>query len=148
MRKELSSSKNHLDLPFFKGQIRTVYECQKQYHVALKCYEEALELCKELKRSGILCLALFYRNTANAYAWQEKFEEAYKPAMAGYEIRKVALGDHPHTARSAFQLGLIRESLEEFKEAEDFFAEAWRIEKSLGNANHSEVRDRIVRRTS
>ena len=145
MRKELSSSKNHLDLPFFKGQIGTVYECQKQYDKAIKCYEEALELCKELKRSGILRLALFYRNTANAYAWQEKFEEAYKPAMAGYEIRKVILGDHPHTARSAFQLGLISESLEEFEEAEDFFAEAWRIEKSLGNANHSEVRDRIVR---
>ena len=146
MRKDLSSSKNHLDLPFFKGQMGTVYECQKQYDKAIKCYEEALELCKELKRSGILRLALFHRNVANAYAWQNEYEKAYKPAMAGYEIRKDILGDHPHTARSAFQLGLICEALEEFEEAEDFFAEAWKIEKSLGSANHSEVRDRIVQR--
>ena len=145
MRKELSGSKNHLDLPFFKGQIGTVYEAKEQYDEAIKCYQEALELCKELKRSGIVRLALFQRNIANAYAWQRKYEEAYKPAMAAYEIRKDVLGNHPHTARSAFQLGLICEALEEFEEAEDFFAEAWEIEKSLENANHSEVRDRIVR---
>ena len=146
MRKELSGSKNHLDLPFFKGQIGTVYEAKEQYEEAIKCYQEALELCKELKRSGIVFMALFQRNIANAYAWQHKYEEAYKPAMAAYEIRKDVFGNHPHTARSAFQLGLICEALEEFEEAEDFFAEAWKIEKSLGSANHSEVRDRIVQR--
>ena len=144
MRKELSGSKNHLDLPLFMGQIGTVYEGQKEYDKAIKCYQEALELSKELKRSGIVRLALFHRNIANAYAWQNKYEKAYKPALTGYEIRKDVLGNHPHTARSAFQLGMICQALEEFEEAEDFFAEAWEIEKSLGNANHSAVRDRIV----
>jgi len=144
MRKELSGSNNHLDLPLFKGQVGTVYEGQKQYDKAIECYQEALELSKELKRSGILRLALFHRNIANVYAWQKEFKKAYKSAMPGYEIRKDILGNHPHTARSAFQLGLICSSLEEFDEAEDFLAEAWSIEKSLGNANHSEVRDRIV----
>ena len=145
MRKEISGSKNHLDLPFFKGQIGTVYEGQKQYDKAIQCYEEALELSKELKRSGILRLALFHRNIANAYAWQNKFDIAYKSAMAGYEIRKDILGNHPHTARSAFQLGEICKALEEFDEAEEFLGEAWEIEKSLENANHSAVRDRIVK---
>ena len=144
MRKELSGSKNHLDLPLFIGQIGTVYEGQKEYDKAIKCYQEALELSKELKRSGIVRLALFHRNIANAYVWQNEYEKAYKPALTGYEIRKDVLGNHPDTARSAFQLGMICQALEEFEEAEDFFSEAWEIEKSLGNANHSDVRDRIV----
>ena len=145
MRRKLSGPKNHLDLPFFKGQIGTVYEGQKQYDKAIQCYQEALELSKELKLSGILRLALFHRNIANAYAWKRDFENAYKAAMDAYEIRKDILGDHPDTARSAFQVALICRSKENFEEAEDFLAEAWRIEKSLEYGNHSAVRDRIVK---
>ena len=147
MRKELSGSNTHLDLPLFLGQIGTVYEGQKQYDKAIKFYKEALELSKALTSSenDVLHLALFHRNIANAYAWQKEFEKAYKPAMAGYKIRKDILGNHPHTARSAFQMGEICVALEEFEEAEDFLAEAWEIEKSLENANHSAVRDRIVK---
>ncbi len=144
MRKELSGSKNHLDLPFYKGQIGTAYEGQKQYDKAIQCYQEALELSKEMKLSGILRLALFHRNIANAYAWKKEFEKAYKPAMDAYEIRKDILGDHPDTARSAFQVGHICRSMGERDEAEEFLAEAWRIEKSLEHGNHSAVRDRIV----
>ena len=145
MRRKLSGPKNHPDLPFFKGQIGTVYEGQKQYDKAIQCYQEALELSKELKLSGILRLALFHRNIANAYAWKRDFENAYKAAMDAYEIRKDILGDHPDTARSAFQVGLICRSKENFEDAEDFLAEAWRIEKSLEYGNHSAVRDRIVK---
>ena len=65
--------------------------------------------------------------------------------MDAYEIRKDILGDHPDTARSAFQLGLICRNQENRDEAEDFLAEAWRIEKSLEYGNHSAVRDRIVK---
>ena len=145
MRKKISGSENHLDLPFFVGQIGTVYDGLKQYEKAIKCYEEAIELSKELKRSGILRVALFYRNIANSYAWQKDFEKAYKWAMAAYKIRKDILGNHPDTARGAFQVGEICKFQEEFDEAEEFLAEAWQIEKSLGNANHSAVRDRIVK---
>ena len=42
-------------------------------------------------------------------------------------------------------MGEICKSLQEFDEAEEFLAEAWQIEKALGNANHSAVRDRIVK---
>ena len=144
MRRALSGSNNHVDFPFFKGQIGTVYEVQKEYDKAIQCYQEALELSKELKRAGILRLALFHRNIANAHAWKREFEKAYKSAMDAYEIRKDILGDHPDTARSAFQVGEICRSLEEFDEAEEFLAEAWRIERSLKHGNHSAVRDRIV----
>ncbi|XP_068705560.1 uncharacterized protein [Montipora foliosa] len=144
MRKELSGTKTHFDLGLYKGQIGTVYESLGQYDEAIKCYEEALKLSRSLKRSGILNLALFHRNIVNAYAWKGDYKNAYKQAMDGYEIRKDILGNHPHTARSAFQLAMICEHLDKFEEAEGFFEEAWEIEKSLGNANYSEVRDRIV----
>ena len=38
----------------------------------------------------------------------------------------------------------ICRSLEDFDEAEKFHEEAWKIEKSLGQGNHSEVMVRIV----
>ena len=144
MRKKLSGSMNHFDMPFFKGQIGTVYEGRKDFHRAIECYQEALELAKELKIPGMLNTALYNRNIANAYAWLRKFEEAYQPAKNAYEIRKDILGIHPWTARSAFQMAEICRSLEDFDEAEEYYEEAWSIEKSLGQGNHSEVMVRIV----
>ena len=38
----------------------------------------------------------------------------------------------------------ICRSFEDFDEAEKFYEEAWKIEKSLGQGNHSEVMVRIV----
>ena len=144
MRKELSGSMNHFDMPFFKGQIGTAYEGKKQFHEAIEFYQEALELSKELKIPGMVNTALYNRNIANAYSWLREFEEAYQPAKNAYEIRKDILGKHPWTARSAFQMAEICRSLEDFDEAEGFFEEAWQIEKSLGQGNHSEVMVRIV----
>ena len=39
----------------------------------------------------------------------------------------------------------ISRSLEDYDEAEEYYEEAWEIEKSLGQGNHSEVRDRIIK---
>ena len=144
MRKELSGSMNHFDMPFFKGQIGTVYEGKEDYHKAIEWYKEALDLAKELKIPGMLNTALYNRNIANSHAWMREFEEAYQPAKNAYEIRKDILGNHPWTARSAFQMAEICRSLEDFDEAEDYYAEAWEVEKSLGQGNHSEVMVRIV----
>ena len=158
MRKELSGPMNHFDMPVFKGQIGTVYEgkgqiylkqrqedeASKQFRKAIECYKEALELAKELKIPGMLNSALFNRNIANAHAWLREFEEAYQPAKAAYEIRKDILGNHPCTARSAFQMAEICRCLEDYDEASKFYEEAWEIEKSLGQGNHSEVMVRIV----
>ena len=144
MRKELSGSMNHFDIPFFKGQIGTVYEGKKEYHKAIEWYKEALELAKELKIPGMLNTALYNRNIANSYAWMREFEEAYQPTKNAYEVRKDILGNHPWTARSAFQMAEICRFLEDFDEAEEYYAEAWEVEKSLGQGNHSEVIVRIV----
>ena len=144
MRKELSGSMNHFDMPFFKGQIGTVYEGRKDYHKAIDWYKDALELAKELKIPGMLNTALYNRNIANSHAWMREFEEAYQPAKNAYKIRKDILGNHPWTARSAFQMAEICRFLEDFDEAEEYYAEAWEVEKSLGQGNHSEVMARIV----
>ncbi|XP_020602576.1 uncharacterized protein LOC110041607 isoform X2 [Orbicella faveolata] len=158
MRKALSGSMNHFDVPVFKGQIGTVYEgkgriyrkerqydeASKQFHKAIECYQEALELAKELKIPGMLNTALFNRNIANTYAWLREFEEAYQPAKNAYEIRKGILGNHPYTVRSAFQMADICRSLEYCDEAKEFYEEAWEIEKSLGQGNHSEVMVKII----
>ena len=158
MRKELSGSMNHFDMPLFKGQIGTVYEgkgqiCRKagqneeaghQFRKAIECYQEALELSKKLKIPGMLNTALYNRNIANAHAWLGEHREAYQPAKNAYEIRKDILGNHPYTARSAFQLAELCRCLEDYDEAKEFYEEAWEIEKSLGQGNHSEVMVRIA----
>ena len=43
MRQQLSGSMKHFDMPFFKGQIGTVYEGKKQFEKAVEYYKEALE---------------------------------------------------------------------------------------------------------
>ena len=158
MRKELSGSTNHFDMPLFKGQIGTVYEekgricrragqddeASKQFRKAIGCYQEALELTKELKIPGMLIAALYNRNIANAHAWLREHREAYQPAKNAYEIRKDVLGNHPWTVRSAFQMAKICRRLEDYDEAKEFYEEAWEIEKSLGQGNHGEVMVRIV----
>ena len=146
MRKKLSAGINHFDMPFFKGQIGTVYEGKKEYRKAIECYKEALELAKKLKIPGMLNTALYNRNIANAYAWQGEFKQAYQPAKDAYDIRKDILGNHPSTARSAFQMAEICRRLKDRKKAEEYYAEAWEVEKSLGQGNHSEVMVRIVER--
>ena len=158
MRKELSGSMNHFDMPLFKGQIGTAFEekgricrkagqedeASKQFRKAIKHYQEALELAKELKIPGMLNTALYNRNIANAHAWLGENKEAYQPAKNAYEIRKDILGNHPWTARSAFQMAEICRRLEHLDEAKEFYEDAWEIEKNLGHGNHSEVMVRIV----
>ena len=158
MRKELSGSMNHFDVPVFKGQIGTVYEgrgqiyrseglrdeAERQFRKAIECYREALELAKELRVPAALDTALFNRNIANTYVWLMEFEEAYQPAKNAYEIRKDILGNHPGTARSAFQMAEICRILKDYDEAEKYYQQAWEIEKSLGQGNHSGVMVRIV----
>ena len=153
MRTEFSGSVNHFDMPVFKGQIGTVYElrgqiyqkeqqedeAKKQFRKAIECYQEALELAKELKIPGMLNTALFNRNIANTYAWLREYEGAKQPAKDAYEIRKDILGNHPDTARSAFQMAEICRSLEDYDDAEEYYEQAWEIEKSLGAGNHSAV---------
>ena len=159
MRQELSGSMEHFDLPLFKSQIGTAYEtmaiqqfnkeqrtpeAKKNFRKAIEYYRNALELAKKLKLTGILYTALYNRNIANAYSWLMEFDDAKVFATNGFEIRKDILGKHPLTARSAFQMAEICRSLEDFDEAEEYYEEAWEIEKSLGQGNHSEVRDRII----
>ena len=158
MRKELSGSMNHFDMPLFKGQIGTAYEekgriCRKagqeeeasrHFRDAIKCYQEALELARELKVPGMLNTAIYSRNIANAHAWLGEDKEAYQPAKNGYNIRKDILGNHPWTARSAFQMAEICRRLKNYDEAMTFYEDAWEIEKSLGQGNHSGVMVRIV----
>ena len=158
MREGLSESMNHFDMPVFKGQVGTVYEgkgqiyleerqndeAEKEFRKAIECYQEALELAKELKIPGMLNTALFNRNIANTYAWLGEFEKACQPATNAYKIRKDILGNHPDTARSAFQMAELCRGLEDDAKAKDYYKQAWEIEKSLGKGNHSEVMVRII----
>ena len=160
MRQTLSGSEEHFDFPLFKSQIGTAYEAmaiqeynkhkmtpeaKTNFRKAIEKYQEALDLAKELKLTGILYTALYNRNIANAHSWLMEFEKAKPFAYNGYQIRKDILGKHPLTARSTFQMAEISRSLEDYDEAEEYYEEAWEIEKSLGQGNHSEVRDRIIK---
>ena len=144
MRQQLSGSMKHFDMPFFKGQIGTVYEGKKQFEKAIEYYKEALELAKELKIPGMVNTAQYNRNIANAYCWLQNFRDAYQPAKNAYEIRKAILGRHPDTAQSAFQMAEICRRLKDLNKGKEFYEEAWKIEKSLGRRDHREVVVRIV----
>ena len=144
MRKELSRSGEHCDMPFFQSQIGTVYEAQKNFHAAIDHYKKALDLATKLKLPGLLYAALYNRNIGNAYAWLEQYDQAYEFAKRAYDIRKDVLGNHPLTARSAFQMAGICLFLDKSEEANEYYEEAWEIEKTLGQGNHSEVRDKII----
>ena len=159
MRQKLSGSREHFDLPLFRSQIGTAYEsmaiqeynkhrmtpeAKMNFRKAIEYYQEALDLAKELKLTGILYTALYNRNIANAHSWLMEFEEAKTFAYNGYQIRKDILGKHPLTARSTFQMAEISLCLKDYDVAEKYYEEAWEIEKSLGQGNHSNVRDRII----
>ena len=146
MRKDLSPSGEHCDMPLFQSQIGTVYEAQKNFHEAIDHYKNALDLATKLKLPGALSTALYNRNIGNAYAWLEQYDQAYEYAKKAYDIRKDVLGNHPLTARSAFQMAEICLYLDKFDKADEYYEEAWEIEKSLGQGNHSEVRDRVISR--
>ena len=80
MQKELAGSEYHLDMPMYKNQIGTVYESLKEYDKAVEWYRGALSLLEELKLSGFHDEAHFQRNLANALMFQNKYNEAVKPA--------------------------------------------------------------------
>ena len=160
MRQKLSGSSEHFDLPLFRSQIGTAYEsmaiqeykkhrmtpvAKENFRKAIEYYQEALDLAKELNLKGILYTALFNRNIANARSWLMEFEEAKTFAYNGYQVRKDILGKHPLTARSTFQMAENSRSLGDYDKAEEYYKEAWQIEKSLVQGNHSEVRDRIIK---
>ena len=162
MRQKLSGSREHFDLPLFRSQIGTAYEsmaiqeyinkhrmtpvAKENFRKAVEYYQEALDIAKELNLKGILYTALYNRNIANACSWLMEFEEAKTFAYNGYQIRKDILGKHPLTVRSTFQMAENSRGLEDYDKAEEYYEEAWEIEKSLGQGNHSEVRDRIIKR--
>ena len=160
MREKLSGSREHFDLPLFRSQIGTAYEsmaiqeynkhkmtpeAKMNFRKAIEDYQEALDLAKELKLTAILYTALYNRNIANAYSWLTEFEKAKPFAYNGYQIRKDILGKHPLTARSTFQMAENSRGLGDYDKAKEYYEEAWEIEKSLGQGNHSEVRDRIIK---
>ena len=142
--KELKGGEYHYSLPVYKNQIGTVYHGQGNYDKAVEYYKEAIRLLEVLKMSGYEDEADFCRNLANAYLFQDKFEEAMKPADKAYEIRRKRLGDHPDTVRSIFQQGVIQANLKEPEKALNFFRNAWEMEKSLKPGNHSEVWKKLI----
>ncbi|XP_015747896.1 PREDICTED: uncharacterized protein LOC107327669 isoform X3 [Acropora digitifera] len=145
MTEEISgTSEYHYDLPVYKNQIGTVYEGQGNYAKAIEYYKEAIRLLEELKISGCPDEAIFQRNLANAYLYQDSFKEAVEPAERAFEIRKKYLGDHPDTVRSIYQRGVIQAFLEKPKKALDLLKKAWEMEKLLQPGNHSVVWKQII----
>ena len=144
MQKELAGSEYHFDIPMYKNQIGTVYEGQGEYEKAVQYYRDALRLLKELKLSGFHDEAHFCRNLANALMLQKKYSEAVEPVERAYNIRMKFFGNHPLTVRSIFQRAVLQANFGEFEKALEFFLEAWKMEKSLGAGNHSEVWRKII----
>ena len=144
MQKELAGSEYHFEIPMCKNQIGTAHEGQGDYEKAEQWYRQALELLKELKLSGLHDEAHFCRNLANVLMFQKKYPEAVEPAERAYNIRMKLYGNHPLTVRSIFQRAVLQANFGKFEKALELFLEAWKMEKSLGAGNHSEVWRKII----
>ncbi|XP_022809804.1 LOW QUALITY PROTEIN: uncharacterized protein LOC111346802 [Stylophora pistillata] len=146
MQEKLADSNNHFDMPMYKHQIGAAYDHDglKDYEKAVECYKDALRLLEDLNLLGCLDEAHFCRNLANVLMFKRKYSEAVKPAERALKIRMDILKNHPLTVRSIFQRAVLEVNLEHPDEALKLFLEAWKMEKSLGAGNHSEVWRKII----
>lgn len=160
MRKELSGTNDHHDMAVDLNQIAIVHEQRgaklieekkeeegkREVNKAIDYYQKALDLEVKLKIDGYGNTALFKRNMANAYLHLEEPEKAWKPALEAYEIRRRLFGVHPNTVRSLYQLGNVKYWGNDYPTALEYFYQAYEMEESLPEGNHSSVRQKIKER--
>ena len=161
MRKELSGSNHHCDMPVYLNQIAVIHEKtgaklleqkkieegKKELNKAIEFYQEALDLEVKLKIDGYSNTAQYKRNMANAYLHLDEPDKVWKPASEAYEIRKRVLGlTHPDTVWSVFQLGNVKYWGKDYLAALKYFYEADEMEDSLPEGHHSALRELIKER--
>jgi tetratricopeptide (TPR) repeat protein len=168
MRKRLTGSQEHLDMPVYINQIASTHELlgkkykkqaedsnlyhrkkltemyQQEFNQALTMYREALDLEKKLHISGYASTATFYRNMSNTYSYLEDYESSLMTAKKALFLRKKLLGIDADTIRSYYQVGLAYEKLDEIDKALKYFYKAYIMELALPAGERSAVKDRVI----
>ena len=155
MKIKVVGSEKHFDIPTYYNQLSQVYEAlgkketpssslfQENYQKAVGCINKALGLQKELGVNDTVETATFQRNIANILIGLEQYDQALEYAQNSFKIRKFHLGKHPETVRILYLIGVLHEKREDLEAALQSYEEAFAMEESLPDDNHSVVRKRL-----
>jgi tetratricopeptide (TPR) repeat protein len=170
MRRRLTGSDKHVDMPVYINQIAATHErlgkyykrqalkstadsktelhekYKQEFYQALKMYQEALDLEKELHISGYANTATFYRNMSNIYSYLEDYQSSLMTAKKALSLRKRLLGIDADTIRSYYQVGLAYEKLDETEKGLKYFYKAYMMELALPAGERSAVKEHVLRK--
>ena len=137
MRTSLTKSELHLDLPNLLQSIATIYNNVGNNGKAIKFYKKALDIEKKLKVDGFYNTAVIKANVANCYRDMNKMNEAIEYAFDSLDIRKRLSGKHPDTVRSLYLVAVLFHCKGDYKEAINYYKEAFEMEEGLEPEHHS-----------
>ncbi len=86
-------------------------KANEQYRLAIKTYEEALELAESLKLAQLPSTAYMMKNIAMSYYEMGEYEKALPWAKEAGQIREAKCENHPATARNLYFIGTLHEKI-------------------------------------
>ena len=164
LRKKLSPSGFHVDLPQIQSNIGTIWnerglllqgrgrrfvifsdnrKAREYFTKAEEYFRQSLETEEELKLSGLYETSVKLVNMGDAQRYLEKFEEAIESLLKALELRRMFKGDHENTVLVLYRLGTVSMEMQKFKEAAGYYKEAVEMDERLPEDFHSAVRKQI-----
>ena len=164
LRKKLSPSGFHVDLPQIQSNIGTIWnerglllqmkdrraDRRDENKEALDCFRKAeeffkqsLETEKELKLDGLYETSVKLVNMGDVQTHMKKPEEAVKSLTEALRLRRMFKGDHEDTVLVLCRLGNVSMDMEKFKEAAGYYMEAFEMDERLPEDFHSSMRKQI-----
>ena len=162
--KKLSPSGLHVDLPQIESNIGTIWsqrglllqqkderdgrsdenkEAQECFAKAEECFKQSLETEKKLKLDGLYETSVKLVNMGDVQGYIRKFEDAVKSLVEALELRRMFKGDHEDTVLVLYKLGNLSVKMKKFKEAAEYYKEAFEMDERLPKDFHSAMRKQI-----
>ena len=113
---------------------------RENYEKGAEMVRKALSLQEKMGVNDTNDTATFQRNLANILIGLGDYDQALESAKKSFKIRNELLADHPETVRILYLTGIIHEWRKDRKAALQSYEEAFVIEESLPDDNHSVVR--------
>lgn len=155
MRERLSGGSLHIDSPTICQNIGTVwYEKGRVlfnegkddevvdvcFDKAVEFFERSLEMDKELKLDDLFPTSTKLINLGDLYKQRRNYNEAFTRFIKAADIRRALKGDHKDTVLAVYRMATIKHSTRDYREAIQYYKEAFEMEERLPHDYHSAVR--------